>query len=93
MIDDYNDLITQTIVQVENILPTQIYRPAYILADPIKHAKTDSLICTPPNPLHENILFCCYCLSLDNKWLIVVCTDKIGQLSETTLIKTVYSNR
>lgn len=79
--------------QVENILPTQIYHPAYVLADPMKYVKSDSLISSTPSSSHENILYCCYCLSLDNKWLIVMCTDKIGQLSETTLIKTLHSNK
>ena len=40
-----------------------------------------------------NILFCSYFLSVDYQWLLVTCTDKLGELNESTLIRITYPKR
>jgi len=83
--------------QGENNLPTAVYAPPFILGE-----STNLLPTTSSNPElttalslkdDSNILFCCYCLSRDNQWLIVSCTDQYGELHETTLIKILYPKR
>ena len=40
-----------------------------------------------------NTLFCCYCLSLDKQWIFVSCTDQLGEINETTMIKIAYPKK
>ena len=35
---------------------------------------------------HSSVLFCCYCLSSDQRWLLAACTDHRGEILETVMI-------
>ena len=71
--------------------------PPYVLSQSTKYLKSE-----PHNTMTDvktaltlkendvNVLFCCYCLSADDQWLIATCTDQIGELTETALIKITY---
>ncbi|KAH9525637.1 Mediator of RNA polymerase II transcription subunit 13-like [Bulinus truncatus] len=67
----------------------KLYSPPYILAstksrqNQIMEAKTDM----------QTIVFCGYCLSEDQRWLLAVCTDEKGELMEHCTINIEIPNR
>lgn len=81
----------------EGVLYPQLYMPPYIIAEPKKFVKVDpnATIDQRLNLIDNdtNILFCSYFLSLDNQFLLVTCTDKVGELYESTFIKVTYPKK
>eukprot|EP00795_Rhopilema_esculentum_P015506 gene15506-6767_t len=77
--------------QVDQQFPTRVFVPPFILAP------QTSLIREDPHTSMDlarvmttgdgNILFCSYCLSQDLSWVLVTCTDKSGEIADTTIIK------
>ncbi|CAL1546108.1 unnamed protein product [Lymnaea stagnalis] len=67
----------------------KLYSPPFILAstksrqNQIMEAKTDM----------QTIIFCGYCLSEDQRWLLAVCTDEKGELMEHCTINIEIPNR
>ncbi|XP_059177085.1 mediator of RNA polymerase II transcription subunit 13-like isoform X2 [Physella acuta] len=67
----------------------KLYSPPYILAstksrqNQIMEAKSDQ----------QSIVFCGYCLSEDQRWLLAVCTDEKGELMEHCTINIEIPNR
>jgi hypothetical protein len=41
----------------------------------------------------SNVLYCSYCLSEDQRWLLAACTDEQGELMETVTINIEIPNR
>lgn len=67
----------------------KLYSPPFVLAstksrqNQIMEAKTEQ----------QTILFCGYCLSEDQRWLLAVCTDERGELMECCTINIEIPNR
>jgi len=82
----------------ENNLPTTVYMPPYILSPSPKYLNHELKNVTKAKEVFAlekgtNILFCCYCLSSDKQWMFVTCTDQLGELNETTMIRIAYPKR
>ena len=83
---------------MENNLPVPIYIPPFILSPSPKYLNNEfNAMASAKDVLladkEINTLFCAYCLSADKQWMFVSCTDKLGQISETTLIKVTYPKK
>ena len=84
-------------LQADQQFPTRVFVPPFILAP------ENALIREDPHTLNDfsrvmgtgefNILFCSYCLSHDQSWVLVTCTDRRGEISDTTMIKIHPQNR
>lgn len=67
----------------------KLYSPPFVLAstknrqNQIMEVKTEQ----------QTILFCGYCLSEDQRWLLAVCTDERGELMEYCTINIEIPNR
>lgn len=75
--------------------PYPILSPAYILA-PVKesrgrHKEAEEALGEPREK--STVLYCTYCLSEDQKWLLACVTDELGELIETTTINIEIPNR
>ncbi|CAF0878211.1 unnamed protein product, partial [Didymodactylos carnosus] len=70
----------------------QLYTPAYILS-PKSDFRYKSF--SDPNEISNNgcVLFCSYCLSDDQRYLLVSCSDDRGELLETCSINIEISDR
>ena len=66
---------------------TRVYSPAYILATPTKLIhNVDTVENADDLGTHKetsSLLFCCYGLSDDQRWLLASCTDETGMVMET----------
>lgn len=72
----------------------KLYTPPYILAaqHERKSENTESFG-TTNNDQHCSVLYCSYCLSEDQSWLLAVATDDRGELLETVTINIDIPNR
>ena len=75
------------LLQVEN---AKVYSAPYVLCQPLPLPPVDtgdetaaSLLASAQN---ASVLYCGYCLSHDDKYLLAVCTDSVGELIESSLI-------
>lgn len=68
-----------------SVHPNQVFSPPYILA-PLKDKQTE--LGESFGGMREACgeLFCTYCLSHDQKFLLTACTDNKGELNETAII-------
>lgn len=63
----------------------RMFSPPYILA-PLKDQQTDLENAHGPEQERSSVLFCSYCVTEDQRWLLASVTDDKGELSETTVI-------
>ncbi|RWS28447.1 Mediator of RNA polymerase II transcription subunit 13-like protein [Leptotrombidium deliense] len=70
----------------------RIYTPPYILA-PLKDKQTELVEISGDRREKSQTLFCAYCLSEDQRWLIVSCCNDKGDLLESTCINIEVPNR
>ncbi|XP_053203411.1 mediator of RNA polymerase II transcription subunit 13-like isoform X2 [Panonychus citri] len=71
---------------------TRVYTPPYILA-PLKDKQTELGEMFGDGREKSQILYCAYCLTEDQKWLVVTCSNDKGDLLESTLINIEIPNR
>lgn len=71
----------------------KLYTPPYILSG--RHQKSESaeMFGTASIEQQSSILYCSYCLSEDQRWLLAVATDDRGELLETITINIEIPNR
>lgn len=72
-----------------------VFSPAFILA-PVKesrgrHKEAEEALGDPREK--STTLFCTYCLSEDQKWIIASATDELGEILETITINIEIPNR
>ncbi|XP_054167934.1 mediator of RNA polymerase II transcription subunit 13-like [Oppia nitens] len=70
----------------------RIYAPPFILA-PLKDKQTELGEMFGDRREKSQILYCCYCLTEDQRWLIASCTNDKGDILETTSIYIGIPNR
>ncbi|KAK7490637.1 hypothetical protein BaRGS_00018054 [Batillaria attramentaria] len=70
----------------------RLYSPPYILA-PLKDQQAQLSECCGDQTEKSNILFCTYCLSHDQRFLLAVCTDNRGEMLDTCIINIHIPNR
>ncbi|XP_015784141.1 mediator of RNA polymerase II transcription subunit 13 isoform X2 [Tetranychus urticae] len=75
-----------------NLSITRVYTPPYILA-PLKDKQTELGEMFGDGREKSQILYCAYCLTEDQKWLVVTCSNDKGDLLESTLINIEIPNR
>lgn len=75
------------VLQMEN---AKVYAAPYVLCHPIPMPPSDSADenATSLQALAQNasVLYCGYCLSHDDNYLLAVCTDSVGELIESCVI-------
>ncbi|CAL4061099.1 unnamed protein product [Meganyctiphanes norvegica] len=81
--------------QEKKLAPYHIFSPAYILA-PFKesrgrHKEAEEALGAPREK--STILYCTYCLSEDQRWLLATATDELGEILETVTINIEIPNR
>ncbi|XP_067340064.1 mediator of RNA polymerase II transcription subunit 13-like isoform X2 [Channa argus] len=76
----------------EHPSPTQLYSPPFILG-PTRSKQPESGDTWADLPPKYNVLFVGYCLSHDQRWILVSCTDQQGELLETCIINIDVPNR
>jgi mediator of RNA polymerase II transcription subunit 13 len=64
----------------------QLYTPAYILSPKSDFRFKSFADITEQNSINGSILFCSYCLSDDQRYLLATCSDDRGELLETCSI-------
>ena len=68
----------------------QLFAPPFVLSSNAPLASTGPLIGTQTHHIlfnpDEAVLFCGYCVSPDQRWLLVVCCDRQGELLDTSII-------
>ena len=68
----------------------KVYSAPYVLCQPIPLPPADSVDETATSLLavmqNASVLYCGYCLSHDDNYLLAVCTDGIGELIESCVI-------
>ncbi|XP_026999390.1 mediator of RNA polymerase II transcription subunit 13-like isoform X1 [Tachysurus fulvidraco] len=74
---------------VENPSSMQVYSPPFVLA-PLRTKQPDV---GEEASTRYNVLFVGYCLSHDQRWILVSCTDQQGELLETCIINIDVPNR
>ena len=83
----FHNLFLSVLFQVEN---AKVYSAPYILCHPIPLPPPDSADETASNLLgltqNASVLYCGYCLSHDDSYLLAVCTDSVGELIESSVI-------
>lgn len=72
--------------------PLQLYSPPFILG-PTRPKQPEQGEIWAELPPKYNVLFVGYCLSHDQRWLLVSCTDQQGELLETSIINIDVPNR
>ncbi|KAG1662731.1 Mediator of RNA polymerase II transcription subunit 13 [Nymphon striatum] len=76
----------------KNSKPYDLFSPAYILA-PTKDKQTELSELFGNRREKSGILFCTYCLSEDQQWLLASCTDDRGEIMDTCAINIEIPNR
>lgn len=68
----------------------KVYSAPYVLCHPIPLPPPDSADETASNLLgltqNASVLYCGYCISHDDSYLLAVCTDSVGELIESCVI-------
>lgn len=72
--------------------PLQLYCPPFILG-PTRPKQPEQGEIWAELPPKYNVLFVGYCLSHDQRWILVSCTDQQGELLETCIINVDVPNR
>lgn len=72
--------------------PLQLYSPPFILG-PTRPKQPEQGEIWAEVPPKYNVLFVGYCLSHDQRWILVSCTDQQGELLETCIINIDVPNR
>ncbi|KAF4532541.1 hypothetical protein B566_EDAN010833 [Ephemera danica] len=73
----------------KNRAPYRLYIPPYILAPTRDRAESLS----EGQQEHTSVLYCNYCLSEDQRFLLAACTDEHGEIFETVCISIEIPNR
>uniref|UniRef100_A0A4W4EHY3 Mediator of RNA polymerase II transcription subunit 13 n=1 Tax=Electrophorus electricus TaxID=8005 RepID=A0A4W4EHY3_ELEEL len=76
----------------ENPSSMQVYSPPFILGPTRSKQPEAGEVCSEA-PARYNVLFVGYCLSHDQRWILVSCTDQQGELLETCTINIDVPNR
>uniref|UniRef100_A0A8D0D4T2 Mediator of RNA polymerase II transcription subunit 13 n=1 Tax=Sander lucioperca TaxID=283035 RepID=A0A8D0D4T2_SANLU len=76
----------------EHPSPLQLYTPPFILG-PTRPKQPEAGEIWAELPPKYNVLFVGYCLSHDQRWILVSCTDQQGELLETSIINIDVPNR
>ncbi|XP_019127276.1 mediator of RNA polymerase II transcription subunit 13-like isoform X3 [Larimichthys crocea] len=76
----------------EHPSPLQLYSPPFILG-PTRPKQPEQGEIWAEIPPKYNVLFVGYCLSHDQRWILVSCTDQQGELLETCIINIDVPNR
>uniref|UniRef100_A0A8B9J9X9 Mediator of RNA polymerase II transcription subunit 13 n=1 Tax=Astyanax mexicanus TaxID=7994 RepID=A0A8B9J9X9_ASTMX len=76
----------------ENPSSMQVYSPPFILGPTRSKQPEAGEVCSD-TPARNNVLFVGYCLSHDQRWILVSCTDQQGELLETSIINIDVPNR
>ncbi|CAJ1070333.1 mediator of RNA polymerase II transcription subunit 13-like isoform X5 [Xyrichtys novacula] len=84
--------VTSALKSPEHPSPLQLYSPPFILGPTRPKQPEAGEIWAEPPPKY-NVLFVGYCLSHDQRWLLVSCTDQQGELLETCIINIDVPNR
>lgn len=68
----------------------QVYAPPFILSPEPPLSGSGPVLGTQIHPIlfdpDEAVLFCGYCVSPDQRWMLVVCCDRQGELLDTSVI-------
>ncbi|XP_061590092.1 mediator of RNA polymerase II transcription subunit 13-like isoform X2 [Cololabis saira] len=76
----------------EHPSPLQLYSPPFILG-PTRPKQPEPGEIWAEIPPKYNVLYVGYCLSHDQRWILVSCTDQQGELLETCIINVDVPNR
>ncbi|CAL1569307.1 unnamed protein product [Knipowitschia caucasica] len=76
----------------EHSSPSELHSPPFILG-PTRPKPAEPGEIWPEVPPKFNVLFVGYCLSHDQRWILVSCTDQQGELLETCIINIDVPNR
>lgn len=71
---------------LNNRAPYKLYAPPYILSGREETIETSEVLGASTVDTPTSVLYCNYCLSEDQKWLLAVATDERGELLETITI-------
>ena len=72
--------------------PYRIFSPPFVLG-PQSDVQSQLTEACSDQKEKTGVLFCGYCLSEDQRWLLAVCTDDTGELMETRMINIEIPNR
>lgn len=75
-----------------NRSPYKLYAPPYILSGREETIESTEVFGASTVDTPSSVLYCNYCLSEDQKWLLAVATDERGELLETTTINIEVAN-
>ena len=68
----------------------RLFAPPFVLSPHVPLASTGPVIGTQTHHIlfnpEEAVLFCGYCVSPDQRWLLVACCDRQGELLDTSII-------
>uniref|UniRef100_A0A3Q0SXE2 Mediator of RNA polymerase II transcription subunit 13 n=1 Tax=Amphilophus citrinellus TaxID=61819 RepID=A0A3Q0SXE2_AMPCI len=84
--------VSSVLKSPEHPNPLQLYTPPFILG-PSRPKQPEPGEIWAELPPKYNVLFVGYCLSHDQRWLLVSCTDQQGELLETCIINIDVPNR
>ncbi|KAG9353874.1 hypothetical protein JZ751_011998 [Albula glossodonta] len=76
----------------ERPFPLQLYSPPFVLG-PTRNKQLDPGEALGEGTTRYGVLFVGYCLSHDQRWILVSCTDQQGELLETCIINVDVPNR
>lgn len=71
----------------------KLYTPPYILSGRHEKSENTESFGTTSIEQQSSIMYCSYCLSEDQRWLLAVATDDRGEMLETTTINIDIPNR
>lgn len=69
-----------------NRAPFKLYTPPYILSGREEVIESTEVFAAATIDMPSSVLYCNYCLSEDQKWLLAVVTDERGEMLETVSI-------
>ncbi|XP_039856881.1 mediator of RNA polymerase II transcription subunit 13-like isoform X2 [Simochromis diagramma] len=84
--------VSSVLKSPEHPSPLQLYTPPFVLG-PSRPKQPEPGEIWAELPPKYNVLFVGYCLSHDQRWLLVSCTDQQGELLETCIINIDVPNR
>lgn len=77
----------------KNRVPYRLYTPPYVLAKSSEKSENTESFGKPSIKQQCSIMYCSYCLSEDQSWLLAVATDDRGEFLETVTINIDIPNR
>ncbi|XP_049593207.1 mediator of RNA polymerase II transcription subunit 13-like isoform X3 [Syngnathus scovelli] len=84
--------VTSVLKSPDHPSPVHLYSPPFILG-PTRPKQPEQGEIWAEVPPRYNVLFVGYCLSHDQRWILVSCTDQQGELLETCIINVDVPNR